>query len=201
MNKTIITIVCIIVLIVSALIGIKIFRIKDDNKSQNIVTKIAEEVLDDCTDEYEHMETESLQLVRANSQEEKVSPYCSFTIKTICKGCGHIKEEYPKLPEDLVNCNKVQVAEKYKDYKIEKFSSNEIVLLQEKDGECGEHYIVKDNNGNVTIYQKTQDGIEKMLEQTDIATDYLTETDKVEIEKGIEINGKQELNQFIENFE
>ena len=36
---------------------------------------------------------------------------------------------------------------------------------------------------------------------TDIATEYLTDTDKVEMEKGIEVNGKQNLNQLIEDFE
>ena len=62
-------------------------------------------------------------------------------------------------------------------------------------------YIVKDNEGKVIIYQKVQEGKEKLLEETDIATDYLTETDKIGIKKGIEINGKQKLNQFIEDFE
>lgn len=202
MNKVIITIIAIIVIVGAVLIGVKIFVSKDDNESQDILTRVAEEeILDDCTDEYEQMENESEKTMQANYEEEKVSPYCSFTIKIKYKECGHIKNEYLKLPEELVNCTKKQVEQKYKNYKLEKFASNEIVLTQEKEGECGEHYIVKDNNGKVTIYQEDQDGKEKMLEETDIATDYLTETDKISIKKGIEINGKQNLNQFIEDFE
>ena len=37
--------------------------------------------------------------------------------------------------------------------------------------------------------------------KTEIAVDYLTETDKIEIEKGIRVNGTEELNQIIEDFE
>lgn len=203
MNKAIITIISIIVVIGAIFIGLEIFNPKINNESKDIVTKVAEEeeILDECTDEYEQLGVESEKIMQANSEEEKVSPYCSFTIKTYYKGCGHTKNEYLKLPEELVNCTKKQVEEKYKDYKIEKFASNEIILHQEKEGGCGEHYIVKDNEGKVTIYQKVQEGKEKLLEETDIATDYLTETDKIGIKKGIEINGKQKLNQFIEDFE
>lgn len=202
MNKVIITIIAIIVIVGAVLIGVKIFISKDDNESQNIVTKVAEEeILDECTDEYEKFGVESEKIIQANAEEEKVSPYCSFTIKTYFKSCGHTKSEYLKLPEELVNYTKKQVEKKYNDYKLERFAGNEIVLYQEKEGECGEHYVVKDNEGKVTIYKKMQDGKEELLEETDIATDYLTETDKISIKKGIEINGKQKLNQFIEDFE
>ena len=34
-----------------------------------------------------------------------------------------------------------------------------------------------------------------------VAVDYLTETDKVEIQNGIRVNGIEELNQLIEDFE
>ena len=81
------------------------------------------------------------------------------------------------------------------------YQKNEIILYQENEGQCDEHYIVKDDNGKVTIYKKTKDGKEELLEETDIAIDYLTETDKINIKNGIEVNGKQNLNQFIEDFE
>ena len=42
---------------------------------------------------------------------------------------------------------------------------------------------------------------EKEYEETDIYTEYLTETDKNNIQKGIYVNGKQNLNQLIEDFE
>lgn len=200
MNKVIVVMICIIVIIGAIFTAIVIFK-PEKNKEPNekIETKVSEEILDECTDEYEELENENM--IQANSKEEKVSPYCSFTIKTYYKGCGHTKNEYLELPNELVNCTKEEIEEKYKGYAIEKFASNEIVLYQEKEGECGEHYIVKDKDGKVVIYQKKEDGKEELIEETDIATDYLTETDKINMKNGIEINGKQELNQLIEDFE
>ena len=101
----------------------------------------------------------------------------------------------------MVNLNKEQLHEKYPNYEIEKFASNEIILYQEKEGECNEHYIVKDKEGNVVIYKILEDGTNEEYEVTRIATEYLTDTDKINLKNGIRVNGKQELNQLIEDFE
>ena len=199
MNKVVLIMISIIVVLGATIVGVTMFKPKTNDISKEIVTKVAEEeILDDCTDEY--VELENDKVMQANSGEEKVSPYCSFTIKTYYKKCGHTKSEYLELPKELVNYTKTQVKEKYKNYKLEKFASNEIILYHENDGECGEHYIVKEKDGKVVIYIKNGDE-EEILEQTDIATDYLTETDKVNMKNGIEVIGKQNLNQLIEDFE
>ncbi len=101
----------------------------------------------------------------------------------------------------MVNLSKSEIEEKYKDYKVESFATNEVILTQEKQGNCQEHYLVKDKEGQVAIYQLLEDGTEKEIEVTGITTEYLPETDKITIEKGILINGKQNLNQLIEDFE
>ncbi len=203
MNKVIATIIYIIVILGAIIMGMIIFNHKSNKFEADKFAKVddleEENILDDCTDEYEELEANKI--VQANSKDEKISPYCSFTIKTYYKECGHIKSEYLKLPEELVNCTKEQIKEKYKEYTLEKFSSNEIVLYQEKEGQCDEHYIVKDDEGKVKIYKKEQNGENSLVEETDISTEYLTKTDIMNMEKGIEINGKQNLNQFIENFE
>ena len=53
----------------------------------------------------------------------------------------------------------------------------------------------------VEILGHINDGTKKLLEETGISTDYLPETDKVQMQNGIEVNGKQELNQLIEDYE
>ena len=42
---------------------------------------------------------------------------------------------------------------------------------------------------------------EEVYEKTEISVEYLTETDKVEIQNGIRVNGVEELNQLLEDFE
>lgn len=200
MNKIIVTMIAIIIVIGAIFTAIAIFPSKHNEEEEKIETKIAEEeIIDDCTEEYEGLEYEST--VKANTQEEKTSPNCSLTINTYYQTCGHIKNEYTNLPQNLVNLTKEKIQEKYQECKIESFASNNIILYQEKEGECGEHYIVKDKEGTVTIYQVLEDGSQKEVETTSITTEYLPETDKINMKNGIEVNGKQELNQLIEDFE
>ena len=63
------------------------------------------------------------------------------------------------------------------------------------------NYRIKDKEGQVVIYQILEDGTEKELETTAITTEYLPETDKINMKNGIQVNGKQNLNQLIEDFE
>ncbi len=199
MNKTIITILSIIIVAMAMLTALIIYQPKSANKSDDIITKIADEnILDDCTDEYEEIQSEMLE---ANSEEEKISPNCFITLKVTYKGCGHQTSEYIKVPENLVNKSKEELERQYVGWNIQEFSDIQITLSKEEDGECGEHYLVQDVNGKVLIYEILEDGSKKEYEQTDISTEYLSEPDKVQIKEGIRVNGKQSLNQLIEDYE
>lgn len=200
MKRIMITIIAVMVVIGAIFIAITIAKDGTTEEPQTIVTEIAdEEILDDCTDEYDELQRQ--RALEANSDEEKVSPNCSFTEKIYYRGCGHTTSNYLELPQDIVNLNREQVQDKYLDWQLEKFASNEIVLYQEKDGECGEHYVVRENGGNVVVYRILEDGTEELYEVTGISSEYLTDTDRVNMKNGIRVNGKQELNQLIEDFE
>ena len=200
MNKTIAGLVCAIVILVAIITAVVISRPNESEEKLQIETNIADEnILDECTDEYEELQENDM--LETDSQEEKISPNCSFTIRTYYKGCGHITSQYNNIPEELVNKTEQELKEMYPEYMVETFKSNEIVVYKEKEGECGEHYLVKDLNGTVVIYERKSDGTEELLEETSIATDYLPETDKIQMQEGIEVNGKQELNQLIEDYE
>lgn len=199
MNKTIITMISIIVIMAAIITAVVIYKPKESEVPQEIQIGVAdEEILDDCTDEYQEMQDEMLQ---ANSSEEKISPNCFITLKKLYKECGHTTSEYLEIPEELVNKTQEDLKEKYENWNIEKFSDTEIILSKEEEGECGEHFIVRDKEGKVTIYEVLKDGSEQEYEVTDIWTEYLTQTDKINMQNGIRVNGKQALNQLIEDFE
>lgn len=200
MNKLIVAMIAILVVIGAMFTAVMMVGPNHDENIENRVTEIAEEeILDECTEEYEEMENEST--VKANTQEEKTSPNCSLIIKNYFSECGHTKSEYNNLPQVLVNLTKDEIQEKYPQYMIERFATNEVVLYQENEGQCGEHYIVKDKEGQVAIYQVLEDGTQKELEITGLTTEYLPETDKINMKNGIKVNGRSELNQLIEDFE
>ena len=101
----------------------------------------------------------------------------------------------------LINKTKDEVQEEYENWEIEEFSSEKIVLKQEYNKECGEHYILKDNDGIIAVYQINEEGKEELLDETEIATEYLAQDDLTKIQKGLRINGKKELNKILEDFE
>lgn len=188
------------VIMVAIFTAIAIVSPKKDEEKENLGIQMAvEEILDDCTDEYEDMEKDDT--IKANTQEEKTSPNCALITKTHFSKCGHTKNEYANLPQELVNLSKNELEEKYPEKKVESFASNEVILLQEKEGECGEHFMVKDKEGQVIVYQILEDGTQKELEETAITTEYLPETDKINMKNGIQVNGRQALNQLLEDYE
>ena len=103
MNKVIITMICIVVVLGAVITGILISKPDENEKPESVETKISDEnILDDCTDEYEELENSNM--LETNSSEEKISPNSSITYKTFYKGCGHTKEEYNNMPQELINC-------------------------------------------------------------------------------------------------
>ena len=197
-NKIIITLISTVIVISAIVTAIIIYKPKENNDITEIQQIADEEILDDCTDEYEAMQN---QMIETNSNDDKVSPNATLTLRTFYTECNHTTEEYKTITEDLVNKTKSEIQEMYNPYKIIEFNDENIILEKEESGSCGEHYIVKDKEGKVAIYEIDSDGNEKEYEVTDISTEYLTQTDRNNIEKGITVYGKQDLNQLIEDFE
>lgn len=200
MNKTIIVMISIIVILGAILTAIAIFRPSYEQEEQVMETKVAEiEILDECTDEYEVMTSQ--EFIETDSNQEKISPNCAMILKTHFLKCNHIIQKYSNISNDLVNKTENELKEIYNEWTVEKFASNEVVLCKECEGFCGEHYVVRDKEGQVVIYEVLESGEEVEMERTDIATDYLTEVDKIDMRNGMEVFGKDNLNQLIEDFE
>lgn len=186
--------------IISIIIAISVWN-KTDRKGAEVKRegKVSEVILDDCTDEYEIMQEE---VSKANSNnEEKVSPNCKLILTRYYKECKDSINEYLQVPEPLVNCTKNELQEQYKEWKIKEFTTNQVVLYKEFEGNCGEHYILKNDAGKISIYKLLENGKESLYEKTNIYIEYLPEKDKIAIEDGLRVNGKEKLNKLIESFE
>ena len=101
----------------------------------------------------------------------------------------------------MVNKTERDINGLYPDWAVKEFDSNELVLLKSESGECGEHYILRDVEGKVVVNLLNENGEEKEFEKTDISIEYLTDTDKIDIEKGLKVYGKENLSQIIEDYE
>ena len=195
MNKIIIMLLSIIV-VIAAMVTALIIYMPEKEESVKIAN-IAQNKVDNDKNEMENV----INVVETNTNEERISPNAFITFKQTYNECGHTKVEFVEVPQEFVNLTEEELKQKYPEWNVEKFTDTDIILNKDVKGNCNEHYIVKDVNGIVTVFLVLADGTEEEYQVTDIATEYLTDTDKIEMEKGIKVNGKQNLNQLIEDYE
>ena len=202
MKKSIIISAIIVLFLLGIVMGTII--IKNSAEAEEEKVEIAEqnneEIYDECTEEYESMNQENTLIEETSSESEKISPNCSILFRRYYKVCGHTIEQYSSVPTELVNKTEEDLLKQYEGWTVEDFSRNQIVLYREFDSECGEHYVLREKDGKVVVYLRVGDS-EEFVEDTDIATEFLTETDRIELQNGIEANGRVELNQLIEDYE
>ena len=198
MNKFIIILLSVVVIIASIITAVVIYNGEDEEQAKVSIKNIEENTTNTLNNT---INSDNQNVIETNVKEVRISPNAFITFKEIYEGCGHTKVDFVEVPQDFVNLSEDELKDKYSDWNIEKFTDTDIVLSKEFNGSCDEHFIVKDVNGVVIVFKIKEDGTEEEYQITDIATEYLTDTDKIEMEKGIKVNGKQNLNQLIEDYE
>ena len=61
--------------------------------------------------------------------------------------------------------------------------------------------MVREKNGKLVVFRIQENGVETEYETTEISLEYIPQTDSISIKNGVRINGNEELNQYLENFE
>ena len=196
-NSVKIVISIILSIIIIAIITNIIYNKKDENNIPESNTYVSEVIEDECTEEYINEQNTTTVV----STEEKVAANAILILKKYYTECEHTVNEYVELPQELVNMTKKDVEAYYSDWKVIGFEQGKITLYKEFNDTCGEHFKLKIEDGKVVIYIVNKDGTEKIYEKTSIPSEYLTETDLINMQNGLEIYGKEELNQIIEDFE
>ena len=194
--KKIIGIVLTILIIIASYI---LFFNKEEISNENIEynTYISKIIEDECTEEY--IETKNATTVSAT--EEKLASNAILILKKYYLKCEHTINEYVELPQELVNMTEEEVQAQYSDWEVIGFEKGKLTLYKEFDDICQEHFKLRIEDGNVVVYIVNNDGTESFYEKTGISSEYLTETDLINMQDGLEIYGKEELNQIIEDFE
>lgn len=144
---------------------------------------------------------DDIQIVTTSNIKVKTSPNALFVFKTYYRDCNHTKTTKIEIPKEFVNQTEEEMQEKYRDWKIEDFTSSEVIFYQEQEGICNEHYVIRENNGYVAIYTIDSLAQETLKETTEIVTSYLPETDKQRLQEGIKVIGQESLNATIEDYE
>ena len=133
--------------------------------------------------------------------EEKISYNASFALKKYYNECGHFEFNYAELPKEMINLTKKEVEEMYSDWRVEEFNPNSIVLAQDLDEICDDHYVLKLEDNDIDVFHIEKDETLKLYKTTSISKEYLTNDDINNLEAGIYVYGIGNLNSAIEDFE
>ncbi len=197
--KKIIPILILLALLFGFVIGLIIYKANnfDNGNIINVGEKQEETLIDDeCT------KWEEEQSLNANSIENKVSPKAKLIFKILYKQCNHLKEIKEEINnEELINLTEEEFKRKYPDWQIQRFTPNEIIIYKEINDYCDEHFKIKEENGNITVYKIDKSGKESLEKTTDISISYLENQDIEKLKNGIMVYSKKELNKKLEDFE
>lgn len=140
-------------------------------------------------------------IIQTATQEEKTTPNTMITFETYYTKCGHNEIEKKKIESEDINKTEKQLKEKYDEYKISKFSIDEVKLYRERNQMCENHYIIKEKDGKIAIYNINDEGNETFKSDTEILTKYLPDEDIELLKKGIKANSEAQLNQILSDYE
>lgn len=146
-------------------------------------------------------ENQIIAVIETSVEEEKTTPNTLIVYKTYYTKCKHYIQRYEDIDASLVNLTEKEFKEKNRKWSIEKFSGEEVELSKEEEAFCNEHYKLKLENNAIVIYQIDEAGAETEYEQTGITTEYLTNEDILKLTTGIEVYGKENLSNTIEDYE
>lgn len=190
----------IIAIIVGIIIGISVYILLSDDGQELQGTDIVGETELAENNNNGNLSNE-INVIETSVSEETISPNAIIIKKEYFKACDHLVRTVEDIPEKLVNCNEDEVSKEYAEWKVEEFSPTEITLYKESEGNCNEHYMVRNHYGVIGIYRVDENGEEVFEEDTEISTKYLPESDVELLNEGVKIIGKTKLIEFLEDYE
>ena len=148
---------------------------------------------------------EDLSELEILKDEERISPNTFIEKKIYYNQCKHSITNISNAEDDIVNMTEEQfrkyMMENYSNVKIISFSIKEIVLREERDHLCPNHYIIGESDGKIAIYGIDEKG-EKYLNKVfkDYSIFLLKEADQQKLKAGIVVDSEEELSDVLENF-
>lgn len=153
--------------IIGFLIGRSIFKPAVDNS--NIISQ-----KENNLEKNNFINVEKNEKIAVNTSEEKISVNTIIKKVTYYSNCNHNIELIIKDKKKYINMTKEMLQKEFPDWEIKEFNRDNVILYKEEDDFCNEHFLVKDEDGYVTIYTiDNNENILELLDKTDISTKYL----------------------------
>ena len=113
-----------------------------------------------------------------------------------------VKEE--KLPLDLIGSSMDELDDylrnNYAEWDIRECSKNRVELYRTVNGASPGHFIVRERNGYIAVYQLDEYGNEILYKQTDISVEFLGDIDRKKLKEGIIVKGTSGVEQILQDY-
>ncbi|HHV38102.1 MAG TPA: hypothetical protein GXX70_01260 [Tepidimicrobium sp.] len=130
----------------------------------------------------------------------------TFIEKSIFYGdCNHNITQLNNVDDTIINMNeseyKKHMKENYPNIKVIDFSAERIILHEQRNHMCPNHYIIGESDGKIAIYRIDENG-ERYLDKVfdDYPISLLKKIDQEKLMEGIVVDSEEELSNVLENF-
>ncbi len=168
----------------------------EEKKNEDKIIPIQDVVIRNVQEENENNKN----VIETVVEEVKLSPYAKMTIEKKFTRCGHSTIETIDIPTDLINMTEEEVQAKYENWEIKSFSTKAVSLYREIVANCNDHFVLKDKDGFLAVYEDVTENDMNLKEITDIDITNLPSGDVENLKEGILVYGKDELSSLLEDF-
>ncbi len=184
---------CIFVAIIAGItIGIIVHVFNDTNLEKATLEEV---------ENANKMIEKEVNIIQTGTSEEKTTPNTKIVYETFYTNCNHMENVIEDIENEDVNQNKDYFINKYLDWKVNNFSEDTVELYKEIEGICDKHYIVKEKDGYIAVYNLDSENNQNLKEVTEIYVQYLPEEDVELLKNGINVIGDNDLARVLADFE
>ena len=187
--------ICTIIIIILGISAGMLLYEMTDNQNENNNNNITETIEEENNN---IVITNTIEIV---NQEEKTTPNTLIVYRTYYTKCNHYINKYEDIDISAINLTKVEIQEKYREWNVGDFSSEQVILEKDKKSFCNEHFKLKLTDEKICIYIIDEKNNETLWKQTEITSEFLTEEDILKLEEGIIVYGKENLTSVLEDYE
>lgn len=135
-------------------------------------------------------------------EEITTSPNTVFVFKTLFSECGHVDQKSYLPVAHEVGLTKEQIANLYPGWSVDEFNCHQIVIKKTINNYCLRHYMLKNQDRYVAVYQPDIEGSGfRFIQKTKIRIEWLPQNIQSRIYQQYIIITLEELESIIEDFE
>ena len=200
MSKILIVFLCISVFAIGLSAGIY-FAMQSEEEISSDKTELVRQIQDIVIEQVQANQNEKMEVQETDVEASpKISPYAKLIIEKYYTKCGHTTVDIIDIPKELINYTEDEFKEKYDKWDIKSFNPKEISIYRKIDANCSSHFVIKEEEGYLAVFSEIRNDVLELKEKTDIEVASLRDEDKLAVQKGIRVYGKDELSSFLEDF-